>query len=242
MSKDVKNFVRTCDFYQRSKGRTTLPAGLLSPMPIPQELWEVITMDFITGLPETKNKYDMIFTVVDNLSKRAHFLPAKTTDDARDIANLFVSQVFRLHGLPSTIISDRDAKFTSNFWENLMQRLGTRIAMSTANHPQTDGQTERMNRTIEDMLRCLVNFHQNDWDDLLPLIEFAYNNQVHVSTKETPFYVDTGRHPRLPQDLLVDPARLQTPNEAVNEFADRMHNIVQQTRDHVLHAQERQAT
>ena len=241
MSTDVKNFVRTCDYCQRSKGRTLISNGSLSPVAIPQERWEVVTMDFVTGLPKTKQDFDMIMTVVDKLSKRAHFIPGKMTDDARDIADRFTADIFRLHGLPASIISDRDSKFTSKFWQHLMQRLGTRIAMSTANHPQTDGQTERMNRTLEDMLRCLVNFHQDDWDKILPLVEFAYNNQIHASTKETPFYVDTGRHARLPQDLLIDPARLPTPNEAANEFAERMRNIVQQTRDHLRHAQDRQA-
>jgi len=142
MSTDVKNFVRTCDYCQRSKGRTLISSGSLSPVAIPQERWEVVTMDFVTGLPKTKQGFDMIMTVVDKLSKRAHFIPGRTTADAQDVADIFTAEIFRLHGLPATIISDRDSKFTSKFWQHLMQRLGTRIGMSTANHPQTDGQTE----------------------------------------------------------------------------------------------------
>jgi transposase InsO family protein len=240
MSKTVKDFVRTCDYCQRSKGSNQPRKGLLNPIAIPQERWEVVTMDFVTGLPKTKQGFDMIMTVVDKLSKRVHFIPAKTTADALVIAELFLNNVFRHHGLPVAIISDRDPKFTSKFWQHLMKQLGTRMAISTANHPQTDGQTERMNRMLEDMLRCLVNYEQDNWDKLLPLVEFAYNNQVNLSTKETPFYVDTGRHPRLPQDLLCDAARLQSQNETVNELVKRMQHITHLMRDHLQHAQERQ--
>jgi len=241
MAKMVKSFIQSCDYCQRSKATNRSAAGLLMPIGIPQERWEVVTIDFVTGLPVTVAGNDMIMTVVDKLSKRTHFLAGKTTADAQDVANMYLKDVFRLHGLAKTIISDRDAKFTSKFWQYLMERLGTRMAMSTANHPQTDGQTERMNRTLEDMLRCLVNYDQDNWDELLPLIEFAYNNQVHAATKETPFYVDTGQHPRLPQDLLLDPARLQTNNESANEFAERMANILLVTRDQLQYAQDRQA-
>lgn len=241
MAKYIKNFVSSCDYCQRVKSSNQPPVGLLLPIAIPQERWEVISMDFITGLPKTQVGNDMIMTIVDKLSKRAHFLPAHMIDDARDIANIFIKEVFRHHGLPKTIVSDRDSKFTSSFWKYLMERLGTQMAMSTANHPQTDGQTERMNRTLEDMLRCVVNFDQNNWDELLPLVEFAYNNQINTATHETPFYVDTGRHPRLPQDILIDPGRVQTVNETANQFAERMTGIIMITRDILQQTQDRQA-
>ena len=112
-----------------------------------------MSMDFITQLPMTKNGNDAIFVVVDRLTKMAHFIPTKTTATAEDTARLFLDNVFRLHGLPEEIISDRDSKFNGNFWQALFESLGTRLGMSTAFHPQTDGQTERMNRTLEDMLR-----------------------------------------------------------------------------------------
>lgn len=241
MSKMVKHFVASCDYCQRTKASNKSPAGFLMPVAIPQERWEVVTIDFITGLPKTAQGYDMITTFTDKLSKRMHLAPGQTTADARDIANQYFGTVFRHHGIPRTIICDRDSKFNSKFWQHLMQLLGTRMAMSTANHPQADGQSERTNRTVEDMLRCLVNYDQNNWDELLPAIEFAYNNQVNAATKETPFYADTGRHPRLPQDILTDPAKLQGPNEAANELAARMAGIVLLTRDHMQHAQDRQA-
>ena len=131
----------------------------------------IVTMDFVTGLPKTKQGFDMIMTVVDKLRQESTLYTWPDDSRRTRCSDMFTAEIFRLHGLPATIISDRDSKFTSKFWQHLMQRLGTRIAMSTANHPQTDGQTERMNRTLEDMLRCLVNFHQDDWDHLLPLVD-----------------------------------------------------------------------
>lgn len=240
MGKLVKQFVQSCDYCQRAKGKNQLPPGSLMSIDIPQERWEVVSMDFVLGLPKTKAGYDCIMTVVDKLSKRAHLLKTYTTADARDTANLFINEIFRLHGLPKAIISDRDSKFTSKFWQNLFKRLGTTLQLSTANHPQTDGQTERLNRTIEDMLRCVVNYHQSDWDEKLPLVEFAYNNSVNASTKMTPFHLDTGRDPLLPQDLLTHVHDLETRNEAANELATHLRNIVQIARDNLLTAQERQ--
>lgn len=197
-------------------------------------------MDFVTGLPKTSRGYDSILVFVDKLSKRAILAPAHVEDDAKATADVYIREVFRHHGLPRQFVSDRDTKFTSKFWQHLQERLGVSLLMSTANHPQTDGQTERMNHTIADMLRCLVCFDQSNWDELLPLVEFAYNNSVNSSTGETPFFVDTGRHPRLPQDLLTEQP-LDTPNESANDFAERMANITQLTRDTLQYVQDRQA-
>src|SRR6185295_9211121 len=134
------------------------------PLPIPTNRWEQVTMDFITHLPKTKSNYDSIFVVVDRLSKRVHFIPTTATVTAPEVAQLFFTNIFQHHGLSQVIISDRDPKFISCFWQELFRMLGTCTAMSTAYHPQTDGQTERANRTLEDMLRSFINYRQTNWD------------------------------------------------------------------------------
>src|SRR6185436_16768979 len=176
MNKIVYKYVTSCDECQRNKGRTHQPFGLLQPLTTPTRRWEQVTMDFIVQLPLTKKKHDAIIVFVDRLTKRAYFQPLTTTATAPEVAFIFFNTIFRYHGLPKTIISDRDAKFTSKFWKALFKHLDTRLAMSTAFHPQTDGQTERMNQTLEQMLRIYTNYKQDNWNDLLPAAEFAYNN------------------------------------------------------------------
>ena len=133
--------------------------------------------------------------VVDYLSKRAHFVPTRTNVSTRGVANLYVEHIFKLHGIPDVIVSDRDSKFVSSFWKSLHSLMGTQLALSTANHAQTDGQTERINRTLEQVLRCYVNSNYNNWDSILPFAEFAYNDSVSAARSLTPFEVDTGQHP-----------------------------------------------
>jgi hypothetical protein len=142
MNTDVRQYVKSCDSCQRIKASQQSPAGLLQPLPIPTRSWEQVSMDFITQLPRTKAGHDAIVVFVDTFSKMVHFVPTKTTASAPDTAKLFFDHIFKLHGLPKSIVSDRDAKFTSRFWQSLFNTLGTKLAMSTAFHPQTDGQTE----------------------------------------------------------------------------------------------------
>jgi hypothetical protein len=155
-------------------------------------------MDFIVQLPVTKAGFDAIVVFVDTFSKMVHLAPTKTTASAPDTARIFFDQVIKLHGLPKSIVSDRDAKFTSKFWKSVFHTMGTKLAMSTAFHPQTDGQTERANRTLEDMLRAFVSYRQNDWDLFLPTAEFACNNAPNASTGMSPFRVNYGRDPYNP--------------------------------------------
>jgi hypothetical protein len=150
-------------------------------------------MDFITGLPTSTKKNDTIMVVVDKLSKSAHFIPVKSHYKAIDIANIFMKEIFRLHGMPKNIVSDRDTKFTSNFWKSLMAGLETKLLFSITYHPQTDGQTERLNQILEDMLRMHVMHLPKKWEDYLPLVEFAYNNGYQESLKMSPFEVLYGR-------------------------------------------------
>ena len=153
MRTTVADYVSTCDACQRSKPVNQKPQGLLQPLPIPEGKWTTVTMDLITGLPKTKRGHDSLFVIVDKFSKMAHYVPTVKTVTAPDLAKLFMDNIFRLHGPPKTIISDRDPKFTSRFWQALFKMCGTKLTMSTAYHPQTDGQTERQNRTIEESLR-----------------------------------------------------------------------------------------
>ena len=160
-------------------------------------------MDFITQLPKTRRGHDALLVVVDLYSKRAHLIPTTTDASAPETAQLFFDGVFKHHGLPLKIVSDRDSKFTSKFWKGLMRLLGTKLAMSTAFHPQTDGQTERMNKVVEEMLRTVVESRPRDWEEYLPAVEFAYNNSVHRSTGFTPFELDCGQHPVDPHFYLT---------------------------------------
>ena len=138
-------------------------------------------MDFVVGLPKTTKGHDAIWVIVDRLTKSSHFIPIKMTYSLEQLADLYVQEVVRLHGIPKSIISDRDARFTSKFWRGVQQAMGTKLNFSTAFHPQTDGQTERTNQTLEDMLRACVMEFKGAWNKYLPLIEFSYNNSYQAT-------------------------------------------------------------
>uniref|UniRef100_A0A803T7I9 Gypsy retrotransposon integrase-like protein 1 n=1 Tax=Anolis carolinensis TaxID=28377 RepID=A0A803T7I9_ANOCA len=193
--KDVEKYVNTCPVCQRSKIRREKPSGLLHPLPTPSRPWEIISADFITDLPPSCG-FTTILVVVDLFTKLAHFIPCEGLPTAQETADLFLQHVFRLHGLPKSLVTDRGSQFTSRFWKALQKLLGIDSRLSSAHHPQTDGQTERTNATLEQYLRCYVNYQQDNWASLLPLSEFAYNNGVQASTKETPFFANYGFHPR----------------------------------------------
>jgi len=191
----VNRYVSTCDTCARVKAPRHKPHGFLAPLPVPERPWSSISMDFIVALPPSPSDNDAIFVVVDRFTKMAHFSATKTTADAPAIARLFLKDVHRPHGLPADIVSDRDKIFTSKFWREFLALLDVKPNMSTAFHPQTDGQTERVNQVLEQYLRAFCNYQQDDWQELLPLAEFAYNNSVHASTGKTPFFANYGYHP-----------------------------------------------
>ena len=173
----------------------------MQPHQIPERKWEVVTMDLITCLPPTLSGHDAIAVFVDKLTKMAHFAPCKTAINAEEFANLYVKEIVRYHGVSRVIISDRDPRFTGHFLKSVCQLLGVKQSLSTAFHPQTDGQTEIMNRYLQDMLRHYVSPRQDDWDQHLPAAEFAVNNSWHPVLKNTPFWLNYGQHPLTPVTL-----------------------------------------
>ena len=195
----VERYIGTCASCQMNKPSQSKPAGLLQPVQVPDRPWSSISVDFITGLPnENEYKWDTVAVFVDRFSKMVHFVPCKETTSSKDFAELFMDNIFKLHGLPVEIISDRDARFTAGFWKELTSLLGTRQCMSSAFHPQTDGQTERLNRVLEEMLRHFINPIGSDWVKYLSLVEFAYNNSRNLTTKFTPFKLNYGLDPVTP--------------------------------------------
>ncbi|GJU84593.1 putative reverse transcriptase domain-containing protein [Tanacetum coccineum] len=194
----IAEYVGKCLTCSRVKAECQKPSGLLVQPEIPMWKWERITMDFVTKLPKTSIGHDTIWVIVDRLTKSAHFIPTRATDSMETLTRLYIKEIVSRHGVPISIISDRDSHFTSRFWQSLQNALGTQLDMSTAYHPETDGQSERTIQTLEDMLRaCVIDFGKG-WDKHLPLIEFSYNNSYHASIKAAPFEALYGQKCRSP--------------------------------------------
>ncbi|GKA13428.1 putative reverse transcriptase domain-containing protein, partial [Tanacetum coccineum] len=186
MKADIATYVSKCLTCAKVKAEHQRPSGLLQQPKIHEWKWEHITMDFVTGLPRTSSGYDSIWVIVDRLTKSAHFVPMKKTDGMEKLTLLYLKEIVCRHGVPLSIISDRDSRFTSGFWRSLQNALGRNLKMSTAYHPETDGQSERTIPTLEYMLRaCVIDFG-GSWDRHLPLVEFSYNNSYHASIKAAP--------------------------------------------------------
>jgi transposase InsO family protein len=229
----IGSYTKTCDLCARTKPLRDLPMGYLRPLPIPARRWEQISVDFIAELPSAHG-FDTIMNIVDSVSKRAHFIPTHTTITAEGAARLYLTHVWKLHGLPQWVVSDRGPQFVAGFTRELYRLLGIKLASSTAYHPQTDGQTERANQELEQYLQLFTNERQDDWDELIPLAEFQHNNKVHSSTQQTPFMLDTGQHPRMDFELHQHPSKI----EAVNEFKDRMEKALEEAWSALAQVQE----
>jgi hypothetical protein len=193
LKREIAEYITRCMECQKVKAKHRHPAGLLQPLPIPEWKWEVVTMDFIIGFSRMSKQHDSIMVVVDKLTKDSHFIPLKTTHKVADVVDIFLKEVARLHRIPKMIVSDRNPKFTSNFWKELFKGFGTNLNFSTAYHPESNGQTERVNRVIEDMLRMYMMDKPARWEDYLHLVEFSYNNGYHASLKMSPFEALYGR-------------------------------------------------
>jgi hypothetical protein len=220
MRADVARVVSLCHSCQTFKSANTAPAGLMMPTEVPDAPWETITTDLMTDLPRTRAGHTAIVVFVDRLTKMVHIAPTTTQCTAEDFARLFLDNVVKLHGLPRKIISDRDPRFTGKFMTTLAELLGVRQAFSTSFHPCTDGQSERTNRTLQEVLRHYVHPRHDDWDQHLSAAEFAINNSRHDTTRYTPFYLNYGRNPLTPLATLL-------PGSVKNDTSLKWHETLQ---------------
>lgn len=240
MDADIIKYVTSCDACQRNKPSQQAKMGQLMSLPIPTYPWQQVSMDLITALPRSRSGHDAIVVFVCKLTKQVHFAATVTNVTAPQLAQLTLHEVVRLHGVPQSILSDRDPRFTAHFWRAFWSQLGTTLTMSTAYHPQTDGQTERANRTLEEMLRSRINFQQNDWDEHLDMAELATNNAIHASTGFTPFYLNHGRDAKLPLDHAIAEL-LPTNNPEAADRITRLQSDLHRARANIETAQHRQA-
>lgn len=237
MRKTIARFISNCDTCARSKPVRHPPFGYLSPLPVPQRRWQSVSMDFIVGLPISDGN-DSILVVVDRLSKMAHFIPCTSEITSEGTAKLFADFVFKLHGIPANIVSDRGPQFISVFTRALCKILGITQNISTSFHPQTDGQTERINAILEQYLRAYVNYQQDNWAELLTMAEFSYNNTVSSTTGLSPFFANYGQHPKYEMKVLEDS---QPDPEIVKDFREKYDALNQHLRDEMKFAQATQS-
>lgn len=226
----VARWLRNCHTCRRSVSSREARQGVLKPLPIPDRAWKDIAVDFIVHLPRS-NSLDAIMTVTDRLTKMKHLIPCRTACSADDAANLFLRNVWKLHGLPTTIVSDRGPQFISEFWKRLNRQLKIKARLSTAFHPETDGQSERTNAILEQYLRSYVNYLQDDWFFWLPVAEFALNSARNESTGLTPFFANYGFYPRMGYEPVV----VDKNSAAATRDADRFVTLMQEILDY-LHA------
>lgn len=233
-SEYVREYTRTCPSCQLSKPRNTRKGGLLHSHSIPSHAWDVMSMDFISGLPTTAAGHDAILTCVCMLTKMVRLIPCTKQTDAEEAARLVQQHVWSLFGTPTRVVSDRDPRFQSTFWQTLMRLIRTKLNMSTSFHPETDGQTERAHRVIEEILRHYVREDQSDWDELLPVAEFAINSAKNQSTGYSPFYLNYGREPLTPAAFLTEVGKkaMQVRSSVLAE------QVVQTTREALARAKE----
>ena len=235
IARDVRRYVASCDVCQRMKAPRHKPYGLLMPIPQPEGPWTDISLDFVTGLPPSARRkiaYDALLVVVDRYSKMVRLIPCSTSIAAEELGELLVEEIFSKFGLPKSIISDRGTILTSQYWGTLCYYLAIKRRFSTAFHPQTDGQTERMNQTVECYLRCYVNHFQNDWVSLLPSAEYACNNAENATTQKTPFEMVYKYSPSMRKNLAGDPPSSESQaaiqrSESIAEANDRAKEIWQ---------------
>src|SRR3954467_10010512 len=232
MAPSIERFIKSCDMCQRTKSSTLKPFGLLNPIPAPANKFDTRTMDFVMPLPVSEEGFDGLVVFTDPFTKAVTLEPIKTTYGAIEIAEIFFKRIVSREGLPIKIISDRDLRFTGEFWKNLFRLIRTEISLSTAYHPQSDGQTERTNRTLEEILRNHVNATQDNWDKLLPMAEFAINDSISPTTGFTPFQLMYGMHPRKPIDLIAE-----SHAPAAEEFIKTMTATISKARENIARAQ-----
>ena len=234
MRQFINEYVRTCETCSRNKAPRHRPHGLLHPLPIPTNSWKSVSMDLIVELPSSSG-FNSILVCVDRFTKMAHFIPTNSDVDAEGAATLYLRNVFKLHGLPGDIVSDRGSHFTSRFTRRLLELCEIKNNYSTAYHPQSDGQTERTNQTLEQYLRIYCDHQQDDWHDLLPYAEFVYNNTQNSSTQMTPFFANYGYHPRCTLQAREDP--FVPINPTAESLIEKFRQLHSRLRENLCHAQ-----
>jgi hypothetical protein len=239
MAGDIEQYVLTCDACQRNKHSKQLTPGLLMPLPLPEEPCLHWTTDAVCGLPKSKSGYDAIQVYVDRLTKLKRFAAARTSHGSVQLADTTLRTIIGPHGMPRSLVSDRDARITAKFWRELSRLLGSHVDLSTAQHPQSDGQSEREIQTLITTLRSYVNAQGDDWDTYLPMIELALNSKQQASTGAAPFTLVFGTQARLPIDCALDDARPPT-LPAVEQRAERMRKALNHARSKVEIAQAKQ--
>ncbi|OWZ02157.1 LOW QUALITY PROTEIN: Gag-pol [Phytophthora megakarya] len=235
MLKPIQKFIADCEPCHRNKPWLSKTPGLLEPLNMSEERWRSISMDFITDLSRTKREVNAIWVVVDRLTKRCHFVPTTKKVTAEGVARLFIEHIWKLHGMPTNIVSDRDRKFVSAFWQHVFKSVGTKLSMTLIEHDQT----ERMNRTLEEYLRCFVGPLQDDWEVHLANAEFAVNTTVNPSTKLAPFEADLGYIPLNPLYLTAERLDNIPKNRRGAEFHEDHAAILLRCREALAQAQER---
>ena len=233
----VKKYVSTCDLCSRGKTPRHLKHGELAPLPVPAGPWKGITCDLIVDLP-ISNGYDCIFVFIDRFTKMCHLIPCTKSTTSPQFAKMFLDHIIRLHGIPDSIVSDRGSIFTSHFWKALSKFLNLDKRLSTSFHPQTDGQTERMNQIVEQYLRIHCNYQQDNWSNLLSLAEFSYNNAQHSTIGCSPFYANYGYNPQFSVDIRQFS---KYPVPAAKEMADRLKTLHEDLSELIKVAQNQQA-
>jgi Integrase zinc binding domain/Chromo (CHRromatin Organisation MOdifier) domain len=236
----VADYVRSCVKCQQNKTSNQKMAGTLMPLAIPVRPGQQWGLDFVGPLPKTKRGNDGIMTLVDRFAKLKHLVPIRMTIGAREAVGLVWQEVVRLHGVPECLVHDRDPRFTAGFWKAFWQQLQTQLGVSTAYHPQTDGQTERENRTVGEMVRSFVNEEQTDWDEYLPSLELAMNSAVQASTGFSPFHMVYGREAPLPVDVKLKTPVSSAANPAVEELHKKLEEVWKKATKNLERAQERQ--
>jgi len=224
VTKEVGRYVDRCDVCQRYKNQNKAPAGKLMPNMIPEKPWSHISADFITKLPLAQG-YNTILVVCDCFSKMVHFIATTEKTSAEGLAKLFQDHIWKLHGLPESIISDRGVQFAAGMMKELNNLLGIQTKLSTAYHPQTDGQMERINQKLEQYLRVFIDHRQEQWPDWLGMAEFAYNNKIHTTTKILPFKANYGQDPRMGFE-----GRRKRKYEVVGKFVERIKKIQEEAK------------
>jgi hypothetical protein len=237
----VRQYVAGCEVCQRVKAARHTRYGVNMPIEPPSQLWEGVTMDLVADLPEsTASAYTGILVIVDRLTKMAIYLPCRKDVDSPEQARMFFEEVICKHGVPSNIVIDRGSQFTSRFWNRVCSHLSIDHRLSTSFHPQMDGQTERQNRTMEQYLRAFATYEQDNWVDLLPLAEFAYNNSVHATTRLTPFFANYGYNPEMHFKLPKESLPSSGSEKAADERLGKLQAARNRLRESILEAQERQ--